>query len=151
MLKQQLIEAAFALASLAITALAGIATAAVTRWLNTKTATSKVAAITLTVWEKALRVVAFVSKEGGADLRGALADGKVSREEGERLKIRAMHLLLEALGQEGIDELRDVLGIGADALTGYLSGVIEGALGDFKNPAIPNAPTVASLPVSKPG
>jgi hypothetical protein len=147
--KHQLIEAGLALAGLVITALAGIVSGFVTKWLSSRAQSNDIARVAFKVWEKTQNVVAHLAVHGGAELRQVLSDGKVTAEEGKLLKDRGMALLLEQLGPGGLDEIRDVLGVGADQLAVFLSGLIERALTVYKAPTISSAPD-GSLLVSKP-
>lgn len=147
--KRQLIEAALALAGIVITALAGIVSGFITKWLSSRAQSNDIARVAFKVWEKAQNVVAHVAVGEGSDLRLALSDGKITPEEGRALKEKAITLFKEQLGANGIAEIRDVLGIGADTLAVFLSGYIERALSVYKAPTISSAPD-GSLLVSKP-
>lgn len=81
------------------------------------------------------------------ELEAALADGKLTEEEKAKLKAAAMARLKATLGETGMAELRELLGIAEDGLGGYLSGLIESALvgvkAGSKQPVSPPAVTLA--------
>lgn len=60
-----------------------------------------------------------------AEYAAASADGVITAEEGAKLKALALAQIKLTLGNEGIKALKDTMGIGAEALPSFLSGLIE--------------------------
>lgn len=71
-----------------------------------------------------------------AEYAAASADGVITEQEGLKLKALAMEQIKLSLGTAGIDALKNTMGIGAEALPSFLSGLVE--------------KTVATLPDSSP-
>jgi hypothetical protein len=76
-------------------------------------------------------------------VRNALADGKIDARELSELRALALNQVKLSLGQSGIDDISDVLKIGAKEVEPYLAGLIERALGNFLSPTVSNAPGAA--------
>jgi hypothetical protein len=105
------------------------AMALLAKWLGEKAKDSKAARVALNVWELAQAVVAHVEVHIRPTIREVLADGKLTADEGKRVKAEALKLLREALGEHGLKELKGALGLFGPQVEVYLSGVIERALG----------------------
>lgn len=111
------------LASVAVTAAAGMLTA----YLAKKRTAANWAIVASWVWDLTLSVVAHMEATVRPAMGRALADGRLTASEAADIKRQALEALRQALGTEGIARLQAILGPGA--ITVYLSGMVERALG----------------------
>jgi hypothetical protein len=95
------------------------------RWLAARGKASTTFAVVDRVWQVATSVVAHVGKGMANPIATAFADGKITPEEGARLKNQAMLLLKESVNT---GELKRVLGLNDVGVDAFLSGKIEQAL-----------------------
>lgn len=113
-------------------------------WLGAMSGESKAAAVAARALHFAELVASDLEATVKPQLVKDLEDGKLSPEEGAKLKAMAMERLKLLMGQHGLEELRAVLGIVAPQLDAYLSGVIEKAVA-----RVSMARTVTPLPLGK--
>ena len=115
------------------------------RWATKKLHAQANATKAQAVAAKALHFAEVVTSEIEATLRPMIQefsrDGKISRDEADRLRSTALELLKSMLGKHGLEELRGVLGIAAPQLDVYLSGLIEKAVSSL--PSTHDAPATS--------
>lgn len=133
--------------TLAVTIAAGM----VSKWLNAKAETSKLATVGFQVWEGATSIVAHLETTLRARLGDALKDGKLSAAEKDSIKKEAMRELKAWLGEDGLARLMKVFGASEAAMDTYLSGVIERTLGVQRASGTLPVPTAGVLPINKLG
>jgi hypothetical protein len=66
------------------------------------------------------------------EIKAAVADGKITEAEKERIKRQAIASVKSHLGVKGLSELAKVLGLEDDALDGLLSSKVEAAVHDIR-------------------
>lgn len=110
-----------------------------TAWLDAKAADANASAATKAISAVASKVEHFaeaVVADLNATLKPALAeataDGKVTPEEAAKLRALALERMKALLGTAGLAGVTGVLGIGAAAVDGYLSSVVEKKVADAK-------------------
>jgi len=138
---QSLLPAALAVLSLALTGAAALGA----NYLAKRAATSKTFAVLASFWEVVRSTVAHADVELRPALTAALADGRLSPEEGKALKEAAIKLVRAQLGTGGLAALQNVLKVELPGLETYISGAIERALYEQK------AAVVVGAPVNGPG
>lgn len=75
-----------------------------------------------------------------ADLKAAAADGKLTKEEMATIKQHALDKLKQMLGQDGLKEAAEVLGLAGGGLVDHLlSGLVEKAVA-----TVPSKPSLAN-------
>lgn len=82
----------------------------------------------------------------------ASADGVITAEEGEKLKKLAMEQIKLSLGTAGLTALKNSMGIGAEALPSFLSGLVEKTVAGLpdSSPKLADPKVGATLAVSAP-
>lgn len=130
----------------AVVGLAGV----VGYWLSVKAKESKVWAVVNVAYVKLQAIVAHVEVAIRPNVRKALADGRITPEEGAALKAEAIKLFRDAAGTE-IEDLKKYLNLGEGALAVFISGLLEKALSAFKaDTAGPQPVTVVTSSPSAP-
>src|SRR5690606_2893286 len=116
-----------------VTALAGLLVAYLTK-LTQKVAADKDASVWHKVAGQAGHFATIVVRDLQVSMRPMLVeaakDGKISKEEGEAIKKKAIERIKALLGEHGLDQLKGF--IGQFNLDQYLGGLIESVLVDVK-------------------
>jgi hypothetical protein len=129
---------ALTLLVLGVTVAAGF----LTRWLLVKGQTSAMWRVWARAWEVVQSVTAHVEVHMRPLLMTSISDGKLSREEAEKLKEQAIKLAKESLGEKGLEQVRKFFG--TEEL--FLSGLIERALGTQRKAGTLPPPAPATVP-----
>lgn len=110
--------------------------------LEARAKESRLAAVGFKMASFADLVVQDIEANLKADLQAATQDGVLTPEELKFLRARAIERLKIILGQHGVKELGDVLGIvGQQAIDMFLGGMVEKAVAKLPSgPEVPAAP-----------
>ena len=75
-----------------------------------------------------------------ADAKAAASDGRISREEGRRIKDKAVRQVKSYLGPTGLKQLGEVLGLWELSVEDFIGSKVEASVLDLKRAAPPAAP-----------
>lgn len=132
----KLLEAALPL----LTVVLGWASVELSKFIRAKTKNEALAGALVRLNDVVFTVVKALNQTVVDELRKASADGKVTKEEVEKIKATALAQVKSHIGPKGIDELLYVLGLKDEAaLDKFVADKVEAAVGDVKasTPAIP--------------
>lgn len=115
---------------------------ALTAWLSSQTDRNRLLGALSRATHLAELVVVDLERTVRPKLAAALADGKLTPEEAEKLRAEAIERVKDTLGTHGMEELRAALGI-VD-LDAYLGSLVETVVGRLKHQAAPPAPAAPS-------
>lgn len=124
-MKETLVQLLPSLLSLLALVLSALVFPALKKWLEAKASASAAAAIALKVEHFAEVTVADLGATLRPTLEAASADGTLSADDVAKLRDAALARMKALLGTEGLSLVQGALGIGADAVSGYLQGAVE--------------------------
>jgi len=120
-------------------------------YLRGRAKDSKVWGAVNSLWVLMQTAVAHAEAELRPKIAKALADGKLTPEEGAALKAKVLEIFKSMAGEK-IRELADLLKLGETGVGVFLSGLLERAVAAGKSPGVPgsSSPT-SSSPAPAPG